>query len=86
MFNNYIKNSFIEKYIKIFRQQSNNILSIINENKISIKSKLDTIKVFKTDFILIDIEKKINYTFNSINDYKLHFNSFQVPEETLLLL
>ena len=86
MFNIYIKNSFIENYTQIFTQQSNDILSFINENKILIKSKLDTIKVFKTDFILIDIEEKINNTFNSINDYNLYFNSFQIPEETKLLL
>ena len=72
----------------IFKYSHNNLMifSFINENKILIKSKLDTIKVFKTDFILIDIEEKINNTFNSINDYNLYFNSFQIPEETKLLL
>ena len=80
MINSYIKSPFIEEYRKILIKEKNNILGLIDNNKESLKIKLDKLSIMEPDQTLTDIENKLNETLYSINIYNLHFNSFKIPD------
>ena len=81
-----IKNWFIEEYNKVLNEESNNMNNFIKYNKNLIKTKLDSFNILKTDYILLDIENKLNNTNKSINDYNSYFDSFKIQEEISELL
>ena len=79
--NNYIKNPFIQQYSKTLNKETNEMLDFVEENKVKVNADLNKIFTLKPDDILSEIENKLNNTLKAIEGYKLHFNTFIIPDK-----
>ena len=77
------KDKFINSYTKTMKEQTKDLIQTVNELKQKVKSLFD-------DFFSLDIEKvlnetneQMNITLNSIEEYKIHFDSFKIPQELI---
>ena len=81
MMNSYIKNPFMEKYSNSLNKDSKDMLYFLEENKEVIRGRLNKISASNSDEVLFDIDNKLNNILKAIDQYYLHFNSFNIPNE-----
>ena len=82
--NTYIKNTFINQYKNMINTESTDMIKYINENKNIIKEKFESLNTFNSDVIFLNIEKKLNEIFDSIENY-YYLDSFEISKETKML-
>ena len=83
--NTYIKNTFINQYKNMINAESTDMIKYINGNKNITKEKFESLNTFNSDVIFLNIEKKLNEIFDSIDNY-YYLDSFEISKETKMLL
>ena len=81
-----IKKPFISDYIKVLNEATNDMKYFVENSKIEMKVKLDSIFSTNSDSVLSDIQKKLNNTKNAVEEYNKHFDTFKLSEEVINLL
>ena len=81
LLNIYLKEKFLSSYTETINTQLNNMAKIIEEQKESLRLKIDNIFTLDPDSILNEINLQTNITLQSINLYNSHFNSFKISDE-----
>ena len=83
MMNTYIKNPFIEQYIKTLNESTDDMLNFIFENKEVFRIELEGLLIMDEDKekVLNRIDTKINDTLNLVEEIQVYFKSFKISKE-----
>ena len=86
LMNNLFKEKLISSYTNNINQKTSEIVLRVNEERETLKLKLDDFFSLEPDLVLNEISNKINNTLYSINEYNSHFNTFKISEDLEELL
>ena len=64
-------------------EQTNDMIQTINELKQSIKSLFDDLFSLDIEKVLNETNEQMDITLSSIEEYKIHFESFKIPQELI---
>ena len=84
--NYYLNEKFIYSYNKTLKDESDNLINMINDYKNQLNIEMDDLFVLESENILEDINIQIINTLESINDYKSNLNNFMISEELVTYL
>ena len=78
-----IKVPFISEYTKVLNSATDDMKYFVENSKIEMKVELDSIFSTDSDSVLVDIQKKLNNTYNAVEKYNQHFETFKVSKEVI---
>lgn len=81
MLKKYLTEKLESSFKKLMNDKTKDMIRFVNEKKMTLQSKLEGLFSLDSDQVLNDINKKINSTLESINNYKEYFDSFEVPND-----
>ena len=81
LMNNLFKEKLISSYTNNINQKTSEIVLRVNEERETLKSKVDDFFSLEPDIVLNEINNKINNTLYSINEYNSHFKTFKISED-----
>ena len=81
LMNNLFKEKLISSYTNNINRKTSEIILRVNEERETLKSKLNDFFSLEPDIVLNEINNKINNTLYSINEYNSHFNTFKISEK-----
>ena len=83
LLNEEFKKKMINSYTKVMNEQSNNVKQTVDDLKVEIRSLFDDFFSLDVEKELSEANKKMNETLDSIEEYKNHFDSFEIPKELI---
>jgi len=81
LLNIYLKEKLVSSYTNVLNSKTEEMLRNIRSQRELIKSRIDDLFSLNSDEVLNNINLNINNTLKSINEYKVHFDKFEIPEE-----
>ena len=78
-----VKVPFISEYTKVLNSATDDMKYFVENTKIEMKVELDSIFSTDSDSVLVDIQKKLNNTYNAVDKYNQHFETFKVSKEVI---
>ena len=86
LINKTFKEKFIESYTKIMKDETKEMIDLVNTQKENIKSLIEDFLTLNSENILNDINDKINKTTLAIEDFNKHITQFNISDELIEFL
>ena len=80
LMNKYLKDKLISSYTKVMNDKTADMVLSVVEKREMLKSKIDDIFSLEPDYVLNDINNKINNTLRYIDKFNTHFTTFKISE------
>lgn len=84
--NKYLKERFVNAYTDVINEQSKSLIKIVNEQKEILRLQLYDLLTIETEDILKEINKKIEKTKKSIEEYTNYSKNFSISNEFINFL
>ena len=81
MLEQYLKEKLTISYTNVINDKTRELVKLVNEQRETLKSKLDDLFSLDSDKVLYEVNEKINNTLDAISEYNKFFESFSISND-----